>query len=149
MSFSAGGELPLLTVNGTPATTPSADFQRSLGAQTSVDTPASTPTEQHNLLTTQRSCEMNPYQEIGLTRNGHATTADSSPTSDISTNGGHSPPLQDTPFQSTTVLISQRTVPHQLPPLGTGAPPVPTTPAPAPPLPRQPPRQPPPNPPRV
>lgn len=58
----------MLTINGTPATTPSSDGQRSLGQ--SSDTPASTPTELHDLLPQQsRATDASPYQEIQLNGN--------------------------------------------------------------------------------
>ena len=63
---SGNGSHPLLTVNGTPATTPSSETHRTLGHQNS-DTPVSTPTESHVLLNQQLqdSTNMGPhYQEI-------------------------------------------------------------------------------------
>lgn len=70
-AVASGGSRPLLTVNGTPATTPSSDGQHCLGQNS--DTPASTPTEFQDLLAqrSQTSSEGSPYQEIQLNGTTH------------------------------------------------------------------------------
>lgn len=134
-----GTSRPLLTANGTPATTPSYEAQQSLG-QSSSNTPASTPTEMQDLqlATSQgQSTEANTYQEIGNNHTPHhAPTAAASSTVVSHTS-------QDIEFQS-TVISSQREAPRPPLTVGAGAP----APPPAPP-PRQTPHVYVPNPPRV
>lgn len=116
-----GGSRPLLTVNGTPATTPGSDTNRVLGGPGS-DTPASTPTELQGMLHPQdQDSTVAAYQEIRLNT---AVMADSSSVSSTS----H--------FQSVEERIMRPN-----PPMGAGAPPPPAEALPPLPL-SQPPRPP-------
>ena len=104
--ISLGGNRHLLTSNNTPAMTPSSESQHTLGHQTSTETPASTPTEIHNL----------------LPDNNGTTTIDDHYQQILPLNDGNT----HSPYQSTTTQIVLDHRPALLtPPMGSGVPPPP------------------------
>lgn len=116
-----GTSRPLLTANGTPATTPSSDVQRSLG-QSSSNTPASTPTEMQDLQLASpqdQSSETNTYQEIPQHVGNHHAPSHT-PRAAPSTVVSHT--SQEHASQS-TVLSSQAVPPRQLLTVAPAAPP--------------------------